>query len=88
MITALELRTQGIKAIDIALKKSSEGIISYKGKPKYVILPFEKYDELMAASLDQAYNEVMQNITDGSYRSVKTHKELDAYLTDLKKEVG
>ena len=85
MITALDLRNRGLKAIDESLMEAEEGIISYKGKPKYVVLPIERYDELLAARLDLAYDEVMENVAKGRYESAKTHEEVEAHIEMLKK---
>ena len=83
MITALDLRTQGLKAIDVALKDSDEGIISYKGKPKYVVIPFEKYDEFLEARLDSAYEKMVQNIQEGNYKALKTIDDIDSHIKSL-----
>jgi len=83
MITALDLRMQGLKAIESVVEEEGEGIISYKGKPKYVVLPFEVYDEIIAARLDRAYEEVMCNVKNGKYESAKTHDEIDAHIAKL-----
>ena len=84
MITALDLRTRGLKAIDDALKSTEEGIISYKGKPKYIVIPYERYDELLGAQLDRAYDAVMADVAQGRYESASTHEAIDAHLARLR----
>ncbi len=84
MINAIELRQQGLKAIDRALKDSDEGIIAFKGKPKYVVVPFERYDELKALELDMAYMKTIKNIKDGEFTSLKTSDDIDKHIESLK----
>ncbi len=87
MINAIELKQQGLKAIDRALKDSDEGIIAFfKGKPKYVVVPFEKYDELKALELDMAYMKTIKNIKDGKFTSLKTSDDVDRHIVNLKQK--
>ena len=86
MITALDLRTKGLKAIERAIEEEGEGIISYKGRPKYIVLPYEQYDEIVAARLDKAYEEVMKNVADGKCVSAKSHEEIDAHIATLREK--
>ena len=84
MISAIELRNRGLKAIEDELKVENEGVISYKGKPKYVVIPYEKYEKLMALELDLAYKEVMQNIDDGKYKVLKSSEDIEKHINSLK----
>ena len=84
MINAIDLRKRGLKAIDEALAIKEEGVISYNGKPKYIVIPFEKYDKLKSLELDMAYLEVMKNIEDGNFESLKTVKDIDNHIEQLK----
>ena len=84
MINAIELRQQGLKAIDRALEDNDEGIIAFKGKPKYVVISFEKYDELKALELDMAYMKTIKNIKDGKFTTLKTTNDIDKHIEALK----
>jgi len=55
MINVVDLRKRGIKAVEDEIKKDKKAIISFKGKPTYVMLPIEEYEKL---ALDRAYNEL------------------------------
>ena len=55
MINVVDLRKRGIKAVEEEIKREKKAIISFKGKPAYVMLPIEEYEKLM---LDKAYNEL------------------------------
>ena len=55
MINVVDLRKRGIKAVEDEIKKENKAIISFKGRPAYVMLPIEEYEKL---TLDKAYNEL------------------------------
>lgn len=67
MITANEIKTRGVKAIEESLKDRDLAPISVRGKTKYVVMKVETYDEYRAMELEQAYNEVMEDIKKGDY---------------------
>ena len=46
LITANELKTKGLTALDRAISNGNEAIITVRGKNKYVVLPFERYNHL------------------------------------------
>jgi PHD/YefM family antitoxin component YafN of YafNO toxin-antitoxin module len=55
MINVVDLRKRGIKAVEEEIKKENKAIITFKGKPAYVMLPIEEYEKIM---LDKAFNEL------------------------------
>ena len=55
MINVVDLRKRGIKAVEEEIKRENKAIISFKGRPAYVMLPIEEYEKL---ALDKAYNEL------------------------------
>lgn len=67
MITANELKTQGVKAIEKGLKKNKEVGISVRGKLKYVTMTIEQYEQMRLLELDNAYAEVKRDIEAGRY---------------------
>ena len=83
MITANDLKVKGIKAIHQEIEKNDEAIISFRGKPRYIVVDFKKYDELRALELDKAYLETMQEIKDGKYKTIATDEELQEHLDGL-----
>ena len=86
MINAIELWQQGLKAIERALKDIDEGIITFKRKPKYVIVPFDRFDKLKVFELDMAYMKTMHNVKDGKYTSLKTSEDIDKHTVNLKQK--
>lgn len=68
-IMANEIKTKGVSSFDALFEKFSEIIISVRGKNKYVVVPFEEFEEYRAYKLDSAHQEVMQNIADSKYHT-------------------
>jgi PHD/YefM family antitoxin component YafN of YafNO toxin-antitoxin module len=56
-VTANELKTKGISAVESRLGSNDEVLISVRGKDKYVIMTLEKYDRLREHELDMAIAE-------------------------------
>ncbi len=67
-ITANELKTWGISAVESALNEDSEAIISVRGKPRYVVMPLEQYERLREAEIYSAWQEVRAAEARGEYR--------------------
>jgi len=57
-VTANDLKTRGISAVEERLKTAEEVIISVRGKDKYVVMSLEKYSQLREFELDMALREV------------------------------
>jgi len=76
-VTANEVKQRGVSLFDELLEKFDEVIINFRGKKKYVVLDIERYKELRALELDNAYKEVMQEYKDGAYHT-DLKKHLDA----------
>jgi hypothetical protein len=83
MITANDLKVKGIKAIRQDIKENNEAIISFRGKPKYIVLDFEKYDRLRALELDEAYLETMKDIKEGRYKTLTTDEHIKEVMSEL-----
>ena len=56
-VTANELKTRGISAVEDRLSTEEEVIISVRGKDRYVIMGLEKYARLREFELDMAVME-------------------------------
>jgi len=83
MVTANELKTKGIQAINQEIKAQEEAIISYKGKPTYVVLTIDEYNKMKENELDLAYLKAQEDIKNGNYTEVSTMEELEEYLSRL-----
>ncbi len=77
MITANDIKTKGLKAIEEGLSKDDRLSVSVRGKVKYVILKADDYDQLRLAELEIAYKETKVDIEKGRFKieSVDQHME-------------
>jgi len=84
MITANELKTKGVKALDEKFKKSDEIGITVRGKMKYVVVKVEDYDDYYEYRIQKAHQEVKAEIAAGEYStSMEEHfAELDEVVQD------
>ncbi|MBA4416945.1 MAG: prevent-host-death protein [Syntrophus sp. (in: bacteria)] len=75
IITANELKTKGVAAIDKATDAGDEVIISVRGKSRFVVLPIEKYNYLRECELEAAIRETRDDLTKGNVikESVEQH---------------
>ncbi len=73
VITANELKTKGIQAIG-----DEETVVSYRGKPKYLILPESQIEAFEAFRLEQALKAVQQDVEAGRYTT-----DLDAHFKEI-----
>ena len=83
MITANDLKVQGIQALNTELKDNDEAIISFRGKPKYIVIDFERYDKLRELELDRDYLETMKDIQSGNFKTISSDEELEKHLENL-----
>jgi len=56
-VTANELKTRGVSAVEERLEDEEEVIISVRGKERYVVMTLEKYTRLREFELDMAVME-------------------------------
>lgn len=75
IITANELKTKGVAAIDEAINNSTEAIITVRGKEKFVVVTMEKYDYLRECELEAALLETKRDLEKGKIfeESVEEH---------------
>ena len=74
-ITANELKTKGISAINKALSKAGEAFITVRGKSKFVVLPIDKYNKLREYELAAALEETKKELREGKFveESIEEH---------------
>ncbi len=74
-ITANELKTKGVSAIDLIVRESEEVVVTVRGKEKYVVMPIEKYNYYRECELEKAINEAKMDFEQGRYvsESVEEH---------------
>lgn len=67
-ITANELKTRGIRAIDRAMEDSGEAFITVRGKPEFVVLPVRSYNKFRELELEIAIQESRRDLKKGKFR--------------------
>jgi len=64
-LTANELKTRGISAMDERLDAGEDVIISVRGKEKYVVMSLDKYNQLRELELEMALREARADYAAG-----------------------
>lgn len=74
-ITANELKTRGISAIDPIIKEHQAALISVRGKIRYVVMDMQMYNRLRECELEAALMESRRDIEKGEFyqESVAEH---------------
>ncbi len=74
IITANELKTKGVKAIEKKLEEDERVLLTVRGKAKYVVMSVEEYDKMREAELDLAIIQINKEIEEGKY-TIETAEE-------------
>ena len=74
-ITANQLKTSGISAIESNLDSNHELVITVRGKEKFVVMDMEHYNYLHECELETALHEVQNDYQAGNFitESVEAH---------------
>ena len=74
-LTANDLKTKGISAVEARLEEDDEVIISVRGKERFVILDIEKYARIREYELAAALQDAKADVDAGRYttESVAEH---------------
>lgn len=67
IITANDLKTKGVSAINMIVKESEEAIVTVRGKNTYVVIPIEKYNYYRECELEAAIKETLEELEQGQY---------------------
>lgn len=79
IITANELKTKGISAVENVLKNDGEAIVTVRGKQKYVIMSMDKYNKVREHELEIALLETKADIANGRV----IHESVDEHMKRL-----
>ena len=66
-ISANELKTKGVSAIQAVLDKHSEAVISVRGKQRFVVMDVAHYQYLRECELSAAIIESKADMAEGRY---------------------
>ncbi len=78
-ISANDLKTKGIAAIEAALGDAQEAIVSVRGKDKFVVMEITHYHYLRECELDAAIAETKADLAAGRF----TTESVDEHLAWL-----
>jgi len=67
VLTANDLKTKGIAAIEAVLAKQPEAIVSVRGKDRYVVMEIAQYHYLRECELESALAETHADIAAGRF---------------------
>ncbi len=83
ILTANDIKTRGVAAIEDTLSRQPEAVISVRGKDRFVVMEVAQYHYLRECELDAALTQSRSDEAAGCYvtESAKAHMErLDALL--------
>ena len=66
-LTANDLKTKGIAAIEAALAERPEAIVSVRGKDRFVVMEIEQYHYLRECELETALAETRADVAAGRF---------------------
>lgn len=78
-ISANDLKTKGIAAIEAALSDSPEAVVSVRGKERFVVMDIAHYHYLRECELDAAIAETKADLAAGRF----TTESVDEHLAWL-----
>ncbi len=84
IITANDLKTKGVAALDKVLADETEAVISVRGKPRYVVISIEQYERLREGEIYAAWQEAREAVARNDY-VVETAEE---HIARLRQELA
>jgi PHD/YefM family antitoxin component YafN of YafNO toxin-antitoxin module len=66
-ISANDLKTRGVAAIESALEHDSEALISVRGKTRFVVMPLEQFHYLRECELEAALAQTRNDLASGRF---------------------
>ncbi|BBL60185.1 prevent-host-death protein [Methylomonas koyamae] len=80
-ISANDLKTKGIAAIEAALAEAPEAVVSVRGKERFVVMDIAHYHYLRECELDAALAQTRADLAAGRF----TQESPEAHLARLDK---
>ena len=76
-ISANDLKTKGIAAIELALSDAPEAIVSVRGKDRFVVMEVAQYEYLRGCELDAALAQTRADLAAGRVVQESPQAHLD-----------
>jgi len=83
ILTANDLKTKGISAINDDLLKNQEIIVSVHGKSKYILMDMDRYNYLRECELSAAVTESLKEYQSGDF----INESVDEHIRRIKNEL-
>ena len=77
IVSANDIKTKGVSLLDKLFESAREVIINVRGKNKYVVIDIERYKNLRTLELDRLYDETMQEIKEGRFKTQSVEEHLN-----------
>lgn len=84
VLTADELKTQGVSGIEQQLQNDQEVVITVRGKPRFVVMEIARYEYLRERELEATWLQTREDIAAGRFRQ----ENAEVHLTRLKAELS
>jgi hypothetical protein len=75
-LTANDLKTKGVAAIESALAEHSEAIVSVRGKERFVVMDITQYHYLRECELEAALAETRADLAEGRFTEATPEEHL------------
>ena len=85
-ITANDLKTKGIAAIESALTEQPEAIVSVRGKGRFVVMDLDHYHYLRECELEAALAETRTDLAAGRFVEESASAHMDRIEAELDAE--
>lgn len=82
-LTANDLKTQGVSAVEKLLKQSDEVVISVRGQDRYVMMDIEQYSKLREYELAAALQEAREDVAAGRFHSGSVAEHMQQVTDEL-----
>ena len=82
-ITANDLKSQGISALESALENQDEAIISVRGKPRFVVMDISHYELFREAETHSAWEEARRALADGDAEEITAEEHIARIQKEL-----
>lgn len=82
-LTANELKTKGVSAVEARLKTDEEVIISVRGQDRYVVMDIEKYTKFREYELAVALQEAKADVEAGRYTTESVADHMKRVIDDV-----
>lgn len=82
-LTANDLKTRGVSAVEEGLRVSEELLISVRGQERYVIMEIDKYNRLRELELAAAVAEAKADYDAGRFTTESVEEHIKRVTDDL-----